>query len=201
MKVLFQTVFDSDQFQKALNVDRLVLVYGRGTPAQAHVHFELLASSLLGRPVFYSELPKNFRGKPSLKDLPLHFNISHTQEAFLLGFSMDHEIGVDMEVDPSDHDLDTLSDYAFSPDERKLLVDPNDGETFLKIWTLKEAYLKATGIGLIDALPSLHVVSAPNFGMMDHQYSCQHFKCPGGETGSLVCKGSLHDGVLGFVFK
>lgn len=201
MNVLFQIGSDSVQIQRALNEGRLLLVYGRGTPAQAHSQFESLASRFLGRAVTYSELPKNFRGKPYLKDFPLHFNISHAQDAFLLGFSMDHEIGVDMELDPIDGDLNALSEYAFSPDERKMLVDLNDRESFLNIWTLKEAYLKATGIGLIDALPSLHVVSAPNFGMMDNLYSCQHFKCPGGETGSLVCKSSLNESVLGFFLK
>jgi phosphopantetheinyl transferase len=64
-------------------------------------------------------------------------------------------------------------------------------ETFLKIWTMKEAYLKATGIGMVDALTALHVVSATDFNVLDGRYSSLIIHCPGGETGSVVCAGQI----------
>lgn len=193
MEVPFQTVLKTDQLRSALYAGRLLLVYGEGSPTDAHACLESLASSFLGQSVYYDELSKNFRGKPYFWGTPFHFNISHTSNSFLLCFSLNQEIGVDLERNLSDVKIGELSEYAFSPDERNLLADLFDWKSFLRIWTLKEAYLKATGIGLIDALPSLHVVTAPDFGLLDSNYSGLHFICPGGETGSVVCKGALPD--------
>jgi len=170
---------------------KLLVVYGKGTPTDAHACLEAILSTFLGKPIAYADLHKNFRGKPYLQGTPLHFSLSHTKDAFLLGVSRSQEIGIDLEGNVPPNEIDSLAEYAFSPDERNLLDRFPRKESFLKIWTLKEAYLKATGMGMIDTLPTLHVVSAPNFGVMDEQYSCLNFQCPGEETASLVCKGQI----------
>jgi phosphopantetheinyl transferase len=138
-------------------------------------------------------LEKTFRGKPFLPENPLFFNLSHTKNAFLMAFCIRNEVGVDLEFTEPNEDFISLSNYAFSPDEQVILSGNPCAETFLKIWTMKEAYLKATGIGMVDALTSMHVVSAPDFGVTDERYGSLIIQCPGGETGSVVCAGLIPD--------
>jgi len=181
----------AEPIQIGLLSGKLLLIYGKGTPSDAHVCLESIVSTFLGKPIVYADLQKNFRGKPYLQGFPLHFSLSHSNNSFLLGVNRYQEIGIDLEGNVLPNEIDSLAEYAFSPDERILLNQFPGTASFLKIWTLKEAYLKATGIGMIDALSSLHVVSASDFGVMDKQYSCLNFQCPGDETGSLVCKGQM----------
>ncbi len=100
------------------------------------------------------------RGKPSIAAHqsgapPLAFNLSHTRGMVACAVARGADIGVDVEqVDP---DLDALSLAArhFSPRENEQLaavaVDQRAAR-FVEIWTLKEAFIKATGDGLSQPL-------------------------------------------------
>lgn len=187
----FSKYMPSESIQFELLSGKLLVIYGKGTASDAHACLESMLSIFLGKSILYADLQRNFRGKPYLQGTPLHFSLSHTNDAFLLGVYRFQEIGIDLEGNVSPYKIDSLAEYAFSPDERNLLDQFPGTASFLKIWTMKEAYLKATGIGMIDTLPTLHVVSAPHFGVTDKQYTCMHFQCPGEETGSLVCRGPI----------
>lgn len=78
------------------------------------------------------------------------FNISHSGTYVLVAFS-NHEVGVDIEkVAP--FDVRTISTY-FHPEEAEyILHSTNSNSAFFKLWTRKEAYLKAIGKGIIDGL-------------------------------------------------
>jgi len=187
----FSKYMSSESVQFELLSGKLLLIYGKGTPSDAHACLESVLTTFMGKSILYADLQKNFRGKLYLQDTPLHFSLSHTNDAFLLGVNQFQEIGIDLEGNVPPNEIDSLADYAFSPDERLLLDQFPGTASFLKIWTMKEAYLKATGTGMMDALSTLHVVSSPDFGVMDNQYSCLHFQCPSKETGSLVCRGTM----------
>jgi len=95
------------------------------------------------------------RGKPSL-DPPgdLRFNLSHSHERALVGLTWGREVGVDLEALRQGQDLRGLARRFFSEPERQALgrvPDPDFRREFLRIWTRKEAWLKARGTGL--ALP------------------------------------------------
>lgn len=184
--------FVSAQALQALHAGKLLLLYGKGVPMQAHKLLESLLSAHLRRAICYAELSKNFRGKPNLPDA-VYFNLSHTEKSYLIGLCSTRDLGVDLEYQIPGKDIHALIEYAFSPDEQRFLRNEGDEKTFLKMWTLKEAYLKATGIGLIDVLNTLHVVSGPNFCTTDPNYSSQVFTCPGAETGSLVYFGDVQE--------
>lgn len=188
---VFTKCLHSESIRVELLSGKLLVIYGKGTPSDAHVCLESILSTFMGKSIRYADLQKNFRGKPYLQGTPLHFSLSHTNDAFLLGIHRFQEIGIDLEGNVPPNEIVLLAEYAFSPDERNLLDQFPGTASFLKIWTMKEAYLKATGIGMVDALSTLHVVSAPDFGVTDEQYSCLHFLCPSEETGSLVCKGLM----------
>jgi 4'-phosphopantetheinyl transferase len=47
----------------------------------------------------------------------------------------------------------------FSPQEQAWLLAADDAKAFLKVWTLKEAWLKATGRGIANNLKTLDITA------------------------------------------
>jgi 4'-phosphopantetheinyl transferase len=86
-------------------------------------------------------------------DPPLHFNLSHTRGLVALAVARGHRVGVD--VERMDRDVtDGIAERYFAPAEvRDLAAVPPERQpqVFFDYWTLKEAYIKARGLGL--ALP------------------------------------------------
>lgn len=105
-------------------------------------------------------------GKPRLDtpgaDQSPHFNLTHSGGFVALAIS-DGEIGIDIENLRPVTTAERLAKRFFSPEERKHVFEL-DGEArdhaFLRIWTQKEAYLKATGLGV--GMPLRGVETEPN---------------------------------------
>jgi 4'-phosphopantetheinyl transferase len=93
------------------------------------------------------------KGKPYLADTRsgrLVFNLSHTEGQSLLGFASTITIGVDIEKQRSMENAKALAERFFTQSERELLSSsPADSRMFFRLWTAKEAYLKATGEGVV----------------------------------------------------
>ncbi|KAL2554250.1 4'-phosphopantetheinyl transferase superfamily [Forsythia ovata] len=108
---------------------------------------------------------KNIHGKPELEwqfsdhglSPPLHFNISHTSSLVACGVTMNSQIGIDVEEKHRTikHNILTFARRYFSKDEVQYLaaiLDPEvQRQEFVKLWTLKEAYVKALGRGFSGA--------------------------------------------------
>ena len=96
------------------------------------------------------ELPpilRTERGKPYFGDDPLHFSISHTKGHVFTVLS-DRPIGIDAEEQDRQINLG-LAEKILSPTERLRYDAAGDKrETLLKLWVLKEAWVKFTGEGL-----------------------------------------------------
>ncbi|MFE7853225.1 4'-phosphopantetheinyl transferase family protein [Streptomyces sp. NPDC057403] len=104
---------------------------------------------------------RSSRGRPFLQPpdggLPrggpeLDFNLSHASGYNLLGVMRGQRIGVDVERLGRDAQaLDTIVD-TFAPQERAWVARAAPGHSrdrrVLRLWTLKEAYSKARGLGL-----------------------------------------------------
>ena len=101
---------------------------------------------------------ENGHGCPFVLDPPaeaagLHFNLSHTRGLIAVGVVMGRDLGVDVEFVDRGLTQDVAGRF-FAPGEvRDLRRLPADQQpvTFFDYWTLKEAYIKARGMGL--ALP------------------------------------------------
>lgn len=132
----------------------------------------ILLSQVLLRTTLMKEFnikPKNMDfgfgeyGKPYLKDVPdLHFNLSHSGDWAVLAVS-DKEIGIDVEKEKN-IDLDIGKEY-FSYTENiylNTISKEKKYEAFFKIWTLKESYIKAIGLGLNKSLKSFSVMNLRN---------------------------------------
>lgn len=85
----------------------------------------------------------NERSKPYIKDDPdFFFNISHSGEWVCLAVSS-REVGVDIEK--HDEKRTRLAKRFFSEKEQQVCRSVKD---FFDIWTQKEAFIKAIGVGL-----------------------------------------------------
>ena len=91
-------------------------------------------------------------GKPFVDDRTtrLKFNVSHSREYALFAFSLDTDVGVDIErIDAGVIDQGTL-EYCLHANELEIYNSLNAHEKapyFFKCWTRKEAYLKLRGDG------------------------------------------------------
>jgi 4'-phosphopantetheinyl transferase len=103
-------------------------------------------------------------GKPSLAGCQrqIEFNLSHSGAHLLIGVSGGRPIGVDVQViRPGVRCLD-LARRFFSPAERTYIesLAPADvDQAFFDLWTLKEAWLKATGAGISGGLDHFSIDS------------------------------------------
>lgn len=94
-------------------------------------------------------------GKPTLalghSDDVLTFNVSHSDGLAFIAVARNRAIGIDIERVRAICDLDQLIRSCCTSHEQAFL-DALDTEerlqTFFAIWTVKEAYIKARGIGL-----------------------------------------------------
>ncbi len=98
---------------------------------------------------------KGPHGRPELPagfcDVPLHFNLSHTDGLIACAVTLDREIGVDVEAIDRSGETVEIADRFFSPAEvRELRSLPEERQhsRFFDYWTLKESYIKARGMGL-----------------------------------------------------
>lgn len=111
----------------------------------------------------YAEVPpREWRFKTGVHGRPeiaspesnLRFSLSHTSGLAACAINVDREIGFDVEDATRKVELSVAERY-FSPREvRDLQSLPPDAQAsrFLEYWTLKEAYLKAIGLGLAARL-------------------------------------------------
>ena len=96
-------------------------------------------------------------GKPGADGL--RFNVSHSGDYALYAISPDVEVGVDVEL-PRGRRTDALARRFFAPGEQERLFaldEPARATAFFKLWTCKEAFLKATGEGLSRSLRSYEI--------------------------------------------
>ena len=101
-------------------------------------------------------------GKPFLQDTDVQFNISHSKDFFICGISISGRIGVDIQDIYSISSTDWIIDNYFSAEEEVYLrsIQPKDifQKHFFAIWTAKEAYLKAAGLGIRESFNQFSLV-------------------------------------------
>ncbi len=79
------------------------------------------------------------------------FNVSHTDGAIVLAVSRARRIGIDIESDVDSRNRMDIAQRFFAPLEYQDLQRtplPHQSRRFLEYWTLKEAYVKARGLGV-----------------------------------------------------
>ncbi|BBA79124.1 4'-phosphopantetheinyl transferase [cyanobacterium endosymbiont of Rhopalodia gibberula] len=116
---------------------------------------KIILGRYLNIPASTVEFTYSSRGKPRLTNKlvgnGLQFNLSHSHELAIYGVTCNHIIGVDLEYIRPMSEAKKLAKRFFCSQEYhhiSLLTSPDLEKTFFKLWTAKEAYLKATGEGI-----------------------------------------------------
>jgi len=133
--------------------------------AQRFITGRVLARSLLetigGQPASSWSLEPDSNGRPRLggafAEARIDFNITHTSGLVACALTRDMAVGVDAEKRVDMPDLTSIATRFFAPAEIATLeATPAHQrvDTFFRIWTLKEAFVKARGGGLSIPLDS-----------------------------------------------
>ena len=133
-----------DRFRRAEDQDRFRL--GRALS-------RTVLARRLGRPPASIGLEVGPVGRPTVADAPdgPWFSISHSGDLVVLAVAPTPEVGVDVEREDRALDVPRLAAKVCTPAERAVLAASSAADLthrFCAMWTLKEAYAKATGLGL-----------------------------------------------------
>jgi len=151
--------YEQRMVQKRLNIDT------RYRTLVARVFLRLQLSKVLGTKWREIVLRIDKKGKPFLQHKEhLHFNLSHSGNWIVAAISK-KKIGIDIEH------LKAIAIERYSSflqiNERNYILDGNSEERlrrFFEVWTLKESYIKATGMGFYEPLSSYSVIQAVGYG-------------------------------------
>jgi len=108
---------------------------------------------------------RNPYGKPAISNVGpetsrISFNVSHTRDLIALAVTREACIGVDVEHIDAHPELAALAGDVLAPDELSAfqqLPHQMQQRAFLRRWTLKESYVKATGAGLSLSFPKFSI--------------------------------------------
>ena len=112
------------------------------------------------------------KGKPALHPSSglddIAFNLSHSAGLILLAMSVGVEVGVDLEQLRPIPEQGAIADTHFTPAETAALATSPEAsrtEGFYRLWTAKEAVLKATGDGISELLGKVEIVLSADGGL------------------------------------
>ncbi len=114
----------------------------------AHALLHAVLRGVLDAPY---RLAKTESGKPYVPGTSIEFNLTHTRGLSAVALSRTGAVGIDAERLEPHRDDRALVAQQFDREERAWIEAATDGqqtERFFRIWTLKEAYAKALGVGL-----------------------------------------------------
>jgi len=176
--------------QELAYTDRLRNEDQKRTWLSCRATLRLILGAYLNKKPFEVELRIGRFGKLYLPESNLYFNVSHSNDAFLLGFSFGGRIGIDIELLNGSEDLPSMVKYAFSEIEAQYCQYGENPVRFTEIWTSKEALLKAAGVGMVDCLSSITVSENVTNDISRYKLKQKSFLCPNKETGSIVYRGN-----------
>lgn len=118
-------------------------------------------------------------GKPYLKNQNkkfIYFNFSHS-EKYVVCVIDNEECGIDIE-NIRNYSID-IANHAFHEYEIKKLNhydnDKDAAKYFTFLWTMKEAYLKALGVGFSKALSSFYILEDKKISIIDNEIDSRKF--------------------------
>jgi len=167
----------------------------------AHAALRILLARQLGRAPSGLTFCEGPYGKPYLADRALEFNLSHSGSWALVAVDGHESLGVDIEaVEPRRVTLGLIRSVC-SPRERAQfdrLTDELRVAAFFRLWTRKEAAIKALGMGMSQPLETIDVPlgpTAPPNGVTMHpdadrgvQWCLWDLAVPAGYRAALVVR-------------
>ena len=133
----------ADKFSNSLLKTRYIIAHGRLREVLAG-YLNTQAETLI--------FDKLEHGKPYLLEYPeLSFNLSHTGDFMAVAVAENCQIGIDIEVINPRSSFSALVKRCFSEREARYWQALSESEQicqFYQFWTRKEAFVKATGLGI-----------------------------------------------------
>jgi 4'-phosphopantetheinyl transferase len=155
----WRLLLSSDERQR---YERFLFPEDRERFLVAHAATRMILSRYTGQAPGDLEFTFTAQGRPELRQPNpagprIRHNLSHTRGLIAIAVCLERDVGIDVESleRGSATDVMQLAERFFaSPEVETLAREPADRRrrTFLEIWTLKEAYIKARGLGLTLAL-------------------------------------------------
>lgn len=139
-KTFARFVFDADRRDYAAAHSLLRRMLHEALPEIAAEDFRFLRTPG-GRPELAPPAPR------------ISFNLSHARGIVACAVSREAEVGIDAESDDRRMEAEPLAPEVCSAQEQaqlRALPPERRGSLFLDLWTLKEAYLKALGVGIMS---------------------------------------------------
>ena len=157
----YRSILSEDEVGRAMRFvfekDRIHFIVGRGllrTVLSMYLHLEPVQIEFVYGPYGKPGL------KPELTDKCLEFNLSHSKDLALYALNWNRKIGVDVEYIQPMPNMNSFAELYFSPRETAFinaLSGEEKEQAFFKIWTGKEAFLKANGSGLTEPLNEVEI--------------------------------------------
>lgn len=149
-----------------------------------------LLTQYLDQEITDADVLRTSYGKPYLKDhAQFYFNHSHSQHYYALATSQRYaDLGIDIEELSRNVRFDALAQHAFHPNELQKWQDSDfDKSYWFKVWTTKEAVLKASGLGIRINLNEFDTQAHPiHDGGMCQYPSIGHFAYQNIQVGDVM---------------
>jgi 4'-phosphopantetheinyl transferase len=134
--------------------------YRRWQDKQAYLLGKLLIAKHLEKNGYNSALLKQVSytvyNRPFIESLKGDFNVSHSGNFVTCAFSNEQKLGIDIEK-IQEIELNDFDNILNSADNTIIRNSPDRYLAFFKIWSAKEAILKADGCGLTDDIYKLEI--------------------------------------------
>lgn len=150
------------------------------------IFIRMKAAKYIGVDISEIDIGYNKFGKPHIVGANnFEYNISHSGDWVICAISNKY-IGIDIEKIGKAH-LD-VAERFFTKDEYKILCEVEKGrvdETFFKLWTMKESYVKWLGGGLSIPLNTFSFIKNDDYFYVDENKSIRVY-IPSFESGYLL---------------
>lgn len=109
---------------------------------------------------------------------PVSFNVSHSGNHGLIALSDGRKLGVDVEARLPRNDIDEITGLVFTPNEQAEVAHAEGMQKidlFYRIWTLKEALIKAVGTGFHMDTKKFEIPARMRHGARDSLFRFPQF--------------------------
>ena len=155
-------ILSPDERQRA---DRFVFARDRNRFICGRAMLRTILASYLSRQAKDLRFDYGPNGKPALADKPVYFNAAHSDDLMLVAVTRACPIGVDVERIRSLAEAGEIANRFFTAGETaRLAAVPKHQHdlSFFRLWTRKEACLKARGQGIAEMLDQIEVSFIPD---------------------------------------
>ena len=141
---------------------------------------------------------KQASGKPYIKNSPIEFNLTHSDQLILLAVSKTHAVGIDVEKNRPIKNWQRIAEKVFSEKQlNELKVSTKQELLFSDLWTQFEAMQKMAGKGVFGDKPNDDLIRIYRFKPEKNYQGCLAFEETTNQTdirffnaGSLDLSGS-----------